>query len=223
MCFSASASFGAAAAIGAVGIVTLKKVNKPSRFLFACIPMLFSVQQIAEGFIWLSFNNKEYEAWRKTATGIFLFFAQVVWPFLVPFSIYLIEKNRLRKKILLLLTIMGILTASFLAWCLLNYTTSVQISSHHIDYTLNYPLALSWASSTVYVLVTILPPFVSGTKKMLLLGILVLASFIVTEIFFPGHLISVWCYFAALISVIVLYLVIDLNKQERKLIPGTGN
>lgn len=213
MCFSASASFGAAAVIGTVGIITLKKVKHPSRFPFACIPLLFAVQQFTEGFVWLSLTNTEYTEWKGPATGLFLLFAQVVWPMLVPLSLYLIEKNARRKKILGIFTVMGVLTAAFLGWCLLNYTITTGITSYHIDYTLNYPVQLSWIASAVYVGVTILPPFISGNKKMPLLGILVLASFIVTEIYFPGYIISVWCYFAALISVVVLYLVIDMNKS----------
>ncbi|MBL0184042.1 MAG: hypothetical protein IPP96_17870 [Chitinophagaceae bacterium] len=109
----------------------------------------------------------------------------MVWPMLVPLSLYLIEKNARRKKILGIFTVMGVLTAAFLGWCLLNYTITTGITSYHIDYTLNYPVLLSWIASAVYVGVTILPPFISGNKNAVV-GILVLAFYSYGNIF-PGY------------------------------------
>lgn len=214
MCFSASASFGAAAVIGAAGLLALKKVSNPLQVLFACIPLLFAVQQVSEGFVWLSYNNKEYAYLEKPATIFFLFFAQVAWPLVVPLSIYLVEKNDRRKKILAFFTVMGSLSATANAILLLTSNAEANISNHHIDYYLLHPSNLSWIISAVYIMVTIIPPFISGIKKMMLFGILVLASLIFTLLLFPAYIISVWCYFAALISVVILYLVADMNKQD---------
>ena len=215
MCFSATASFGASALLCTAGLITLKRVRDPNQVLFAGIPLLFSVQQLAEGFVWLSLTRTEYQDWQQTASGFFLFFAQVLWPLLVPLSIWMIEKHSPRKKILFLLTLAGAILAIFMSWQLLNYPSTAAIVSNHIDYTLGLSLPFSWIVTTVYLLVTILPPFVSGNKKISLLGLLVLASFLITLTRFPGQLISIWCYFAAIISVVVLYLVMDMNKIKK--------
>src|SRR4051812_45712956 len=100
MCFSAGASFGVSAVLLAGGVVSLKKATTHSQAPFAAIPLLFSVQQLTEGFLWLTMTNPGLEGWQKILTYIFLLFAQVVWPFWVPFSIWLLEKDRKRKKIL---------------------------------------------------------------------------------------------------------------------------
>ena len=60
MCFSATASFGASTILMGAGIVTLKMVKDPKQIMFASIPILFSIQQFTEGFVWLTYHNAQY-------------------------------------------------------------------------------------------------------------------------------------------------------------------
>ena len=48
MCFSAQASFVTAAITGAIGIVSLTRVNEPRELPFASIPLLFALQPAVE-------------------------------------------------------------------------------------------------------------------------------------------------------------------------------
>jgi hypothetical protein len=57
MCFSASASFIAGGALTAVGVVTLKKTENKKEIPFAAIPLLFGIQQLIEGVIWLTLRH----------------------------------------------------------------------------------------------------------------------------------------------------------------------
>jgi len=58
MCFSATASFGASAVLGVIGIVAVAKAKTNPQRVFATIPLIFSVQQLSEGFLWLSLKNQ---------------------------------------------------------------------------------------------------------------------------------------------------------------------
>jgi hypothetical protein len=211
MCFSASASFGAGTMLFVVGVLALKKTRKPSQVPFGAIPMLFSIQQFAEGFVWLSLTNKSFETLESYATNIFLVFAQVLWPILVPLSIFFLEKNTMRKKILGTLAIMGTLMAIFLIYCLFNYYAKAEIGYLHIHYQLNYPMALSWISGLIYFMPTVVPNFISSIKRISLLGFSIALSYIFTLIFYRDYLISVWCFFTAIQSGIVLYIVTKMN------------
>jgi hypothetical protein len=213
MCFSTSMSLGAGAALGVVGVLSLKRVRKPSQLAFAAIPLLFSIQQFSEAFVWLSLTNKQYEAWETMATNVFLFFAQALWPAWVPLSIGLFEKEAKPKKILAFLTGMGVLLAGYLTYCLLFYPVSALASAHHIAYSLDFPSQLINLSITLYVLSTIVPLFISSSKKIQLLGVAVLGSFVLTQLFYAYYFISVWCFFAAVVSGSILYLVTDMNKS----------
>jgi hypothetical protein len=82
-------------------------------------------------------------------------------------------------------------------------------------YTLNFPAYFWWFSGLFYFVPTVLPPFFSSIKKMVWLGILVFLSFLVSKLFFFEQLISVWCFFAATMSVVVWYV---LKKNPPKAI-----
>ena len=56
MCFSATASVSAGAVLLGIGTLTLKAANRPREFPFAAIPMLFAIQQLSEGVIWLTIS-----------------------------------------------------------------------------------------------------------------------------------------------------------------------
>ena len=61
MCFSASASFSAAALLLGIGALTLRSAlatRQPRALLFAAIPILFAIQQLIEGVIWLTFTDE---------------------------------------------------------------------------------------------------------------------------------------------------------------------
>jgi hypothetical protein len=212
MCFSANASFGASAVLLTAGIFALRKVNHPSRIIFAAIPLLFSVQQFAEGFVWLSLTNKNFEGVEKSASTFFLIFAQVVWPAMVPLSIYTLEKDVRRKKVLGILSIMGTLVAVYLGYCLKAYEANAVIVANHIHYSLNFPLAYSWWSGIFYFIPTVLPHFISGNKRIAWLGITITASYFFTKIFYDNYLISIWCFFAAVLSVQVLFILTKMNE-----------
>ena len=216
MCFSATASFGAGAILTVAGIAALRKVETKSQIPFAAIPVIFAFQQFTEGFVWLSLPYPDYNHWQKIPITIFLVIAQAVWPFWVPFSFLLIEKDEKRKKALKILVGLGSVVSIFLAYQVLFYPVSAAITPLHIQYTLHFPEStFSIAVTVFYFFATIVPPFLAGGKRMTSLGLLNLMSFTVTVVFFENYVISVWCFFAALISWEVFLAMKDLNVQPK--------
>jgi hypothetical protein len=212
MCFSAEASFATGALLMATGIGAIKKTTLPSQLMFAAIPLVFAVQQITEGFLWISFNNSEYQQWNALLTHVFLFFAQVVWPVWVPLAFLLIEINKRKRKILTGLTIIGGLSSAYLFYCLITYTVNSRISTHHIYYDVDYP-DLYGFGVIFYFVPTVIPPFISWMKWAWILGSLNLVTLIISKIFFRDNVISVWCFMAAIISAIILVMIIKTNKK----------
>lgn len=93
MCFSAEASFIAGAALTVIGVATIKKTTHKSQLWFASIPLVFGIQQLAEGVLWLTLPDPEMIRVQRVATYIFIFFAQVIWPFIVPFGVLMLDKK----------------------------------------------------------------------------------------------------------------------------------
>lgn len=213
MCFSTAASFGAGAILLGIGAAAASQVQKPRQWAFATIPALFAVQQISEGFVWLSLSNPLFAMWNRPATMLFLIFAQALWPAWVPFSMLLLEKDRGRRQILFGLLGLGIFTASLAFYQLLGSNFESQIVAHHIKYSLHFPKVLVSFIALSYGLVTIFPMFISSLPKMWWLGLAILVSFLFTKILFPGFIISVWCFFAAIISGVVFFLLFEMKKK----------
>jgi hypothetical protein len=213
MCFSPEASFGAGIVITVIGVASIKKVKEPNQLYFASIPLIFGVQQIIEGFLWLSLLYPAFEPFESVSTYSFLFVAQVIWPIWVPYSILKFESNPKLKTVLKILLAIGIVVSAYLAYCLFNFQVEGKIVGFHIDYIQNYPEALSRYGGALYLIATIFPSFISGMKKMWLLGTLILVSYIVSSMFFSNYVVSVWCFFAAVISIIV-YLIVKQNNLE---------
>ena len=160
MCFSASASFGLGTALMATGVLTVKRAVTPTQIPFALIPIFFSIQQFVEGFLWLSLTHSSWQGWHLSATYIFLVFAQVLWPSWVPFSIFLMEENVSRKRILLALTGFGSVVSFYVLFALFNYNINSSIKEHHISYDLYFPDYIINLSGVFYFITTVLPAFV---------------------------------------------------------------
>jgi hypothetical protein len=212
MCFSAEASFAGGVVISTLGILTVRKVHKPSQIIFASIPLFFGFQQINEGLLWLTIPLPEYELLQRIAMYIFQITALIIWPVMIPFSVLHMEQSVKRKKLLYALLAAGALLSLYYLYCLLFYTAVPSIDGFHIRYNNDFPLILQLPSFILYLVVTIVPLFVSSIRKTHLLGILMSLSCLVTGIFFTQYLTSVWCFFAALISGVIYWILNESHK-----------
>ncbi|MEO6302587.1 MAG: DUF6629 family protein [Bacteroidia bacterium] len=221
MCFSATVSFGASAILAIAGIASLKKVQTPSQLMFALFPFIFSIQQFTEGFVWLTLTNADYRPWQYIPIYTFVFFAQVLWTIWVPLSFYLIEKNIKRKKILAIFVGIGSFISLFHLYNLIFFDVTASVKPYHIYYDLDFPLRHNLIMEIFYLLIIICPALISSIHRMHILGILLFSSFIITKFYFNDYVISVWCFFSALISIIVYLIMRDLkeNEQLRKVVP----
>jgi hypothetical protein len=215
LCFSAAASFGASAIILTIGVISIRKSTTIPQKVFSCIPLIFSIQQFVEGILWLSLSHGALSPWVNMATYGFLVFAEIVWPIFLPLSVFLLEKQDKRKRTMAVLLVLSGLVSFYLAYSLLFYGAEASISCYHIQYNVHYPIVIKH-SGILYLVATVLPPIISSIKRLRLFGVIILLSYVVTIIFYKDYLISVWCYFAAVISVAVLSIVMYLNKPAGK-------
>ena len=86
MCFSAGASYSAAAMLGLGGIFILSQIKDKKQALFAAIPCIFAIQQLFEGFLWTSIGYNLSPVLQAIGMYGFLFFAIPFWPTWIPLS-----------------------------------------------------------------------------------------------------------------------------------------
>lgn len=213
MCFSPEASFAGGVIISSIGVATIIKVHKPSQIIFACIPLFFGIQQFTEGFVWLSLPHPEYLAAQKLSTNIFLIMALIIWPMMIPLSVLHMEENKKRKVYLRILLALGIILSLYYTVCMLIFDIHPQIMAYHIQYNTGFPKQFAIPVFIAYLIVTINPLLISSIKRTHILGALMFLSCLVTAIFFTQFLTSVWCFFAALISGVIYWILRDSKIQ----------
>ena len=214
MCFSATASFSAAVVLTTIGIIAVKKTTHKRQVLFACIPFMFGVQQFAEGILWLTIPKQDFFVLQKITTYVYLFFAHVLWPLWVPIAIVLLDKINERTFVQKTFVFIGILVSIFSAFCLINFDVKSTIDGHHINYILGYSAIMSNFWIFLYALATIFPPFFSQVKRLWVLGITILISYLITQLFYANYTLSVWCFFSSIISIMIYYFI--NNKAKNK-------
>ena len=192
MCFSASASFIASGGLIVLGGASLKVANRKEKII-AAIPFIFGIQQGFEGFQWLYLDANNYSLF---AGYVFLFFAFIVWPIYVPTAVFVLDKKR--RKTLKLLMFLGVFVASYFLYYLVTLPVTIRELNACVDYTLNSPFRNF--VNILYLLVVFVPLLISSHRIFRFFGIMVLISASVTWLFFVTNFVSVWCFFAAIVS-----------------------
>lgn len=213
MCFSAVASFSSGTVLTGIGIISMTKAGTTGQRIFAGIPLLFGFQQLTEGVLWLSLLHEQYHPGVKPATILFMLVAQVLWPVIVPLTMYNLETDLKRKKWLGWLLGTGIAIGAYVSICFFFFPIQATIDHYHIKYHIHFPLSNTLVSAVAYLIPTVIPPFLSSFIQIRWLGALLVFSFIITSIFYRDYTISVWCFFASIISIVCLFIIVDLRKE----------
>ncbi len=206
MCFSATASFTAAAVCGAAGVAAVRHAARRDLML-AFVPVLFGAQQAFEGVIWLT----QGEGVGQCAAYGFAIIAYCLWAAYIPLAAWLSEIDPRRRALMLpfilLGTAIGVIAAVDLCFGL-----TVDFELHHIRYgpVRNYPLIIDY----LYGLAVIGPLFIYRNVYLRIFSCLNVIFFAVSMLYFNPVRYSVWCFFAALSS-LVLYLFIASRRQPR--------
>lgn len=214
MCFSSTASFSAGVALSISGIATLRVVKDRTMLTIALIPFIFGLQQISEGFVWLALSNPAKMAWQRLPVDVFLFFSHILWPVWMPFAIWRAEKNGDRRKKLFSLFCIGCMLGFYHLFFIINNIPKEEILNCHIDYTMGFPGRLMILTTILYGITTILPSLISTRKRMWLLGVMLTISYLISWVFYSQYMISVFCFFAALLSGVVYYILRAAKSQR---------
>ncbi|ASS48951.1 MAG: hypothetical protein A3D31_05550 [Candidatus Fluviicola riflensis] len=214
MCFSASASFIAGAALTVVGVASMSQVRKPAHMIFASLPLIFAIQQICEGFVWLSLSNLTF-FWAHTyAKYAFLFFAQIIWPFWIPLAFLSIERVPRRRKIMRYFLFAGIAVSLLLTGRLIFSAAVAEIDGCHIAYKVGTTKAMQVLTGILYICSIVIAPFFSSWRTAIALATVNVVSLLITTLFFEVYLVSVWCFFAALQSVLVFFVMREIRRKS---------
>ena len=200
MCFSATASFVAGTSLSAIGIATLKSTSDRTEIPFAMIPLFFGIQQLVEGVIWFTFTHDAL-ALRQVMTYVYSVFSHVFWPIYVPLAIGILEMARWRKKVLAGFEVAGLVAGLYLLYFIVTRPLVAEVVSRHIVY--DSPHFYIVPVMVLYLAATCVSAFFSSHRFVKLFGVLSLLSFLAAYVIYAQALVSVWCFFAAALSVLL--------------------
>jgi hypothetical protein len=200
MCFSASASFIAGTSLCAIGVATVKKVEARNELPFAMIPLLFGIQQLTEGVIWLTFSH-EAPLLKQTMTYLYSIFSHVLWPMYVPFAMGVMEAVRWRKKAIFAFEAAGVIVGLYLLYFIVTRPVVAEVVGSHIVYVSPHFYLIPMI--VFYLAATCVSCFFSSHGFVRLFGVLALLSYIAAYVIHVEALVSIWCFFAAILSLLI--------------------
>lgn len=217
MCLSAEVSFLAAAVLLPAGALAASRAAKVDRrYIPLCIlPILFGVQQFAEGMVWTSGASGDAGGVDRWSL-VYMLFSWLAWPVWIPVSVYFIEASS-RKPIYLAFAIAGGMLGA------LQYVPYFAhdgwLVTTFLDRLIRYEgtelLDLVTGRTVtygIYLTVIIAPLLLCRDREVKVFGLLVTGVAVVTYLFFTYAYVSVFCFGGALAS---LYLVLMIFRRAR--------
>jgi hypothetical protein len=215
VCFGPTASFSSGALLAVVGAATIAQVRTPRHLLFASFPILFSVHQVIEGFLWIELKTPNAYL-QPILTFGYLFMALCLWPILSPLGIYLMEENSLRRRLMLPLVLLGSFVGLYLFSNLLSGTWSATVENCSIYY--DFKLRQSEVLFTVLYLAAVFgTALLSARRSTVIIGAInILACGLAAAVYYR-EFISIWCFFAAFFSAMIYFFFKSLCGVPRTL------
>lgn len=214
MCFSAEASFATTATLAPVGVYNLylAREHPPLRWL-AAGPLIFAVQQAAEGGVWLALAEGSMETARLLGVVYLLFVA--LWPFYLSLSLWKLQD----RLALLRTTFVGAAYALvfFAPVLLFRDQLDVHVHERHVVYGLPME-ALGFATEAlsarvrdvgalVYLGVLCWACLRMPQREVLVICVAATLTYAVSMTVYYEAFISVWCFYGAWMSLLSTWVV----------------
>lgn len=213
MCVSATVSFSLSGLLVAGGGLCLYKAHQIDRkyIPMSLFPVIVGIQQAAEGYVWTGFSMNDQASINLWAM-VYLFFTWMVWPVWVPFMTATLEPDHKRKR-----QLSSFVTAGFILGVALYIPNfwhpewlEVSAVRNSIVYNCTFmteSLFPRWAAYLLYLFLIGLPPLLSSHLFVRVFGASLIAAIPLTYFFFSYAHVSVLCFFAALITTYLIYVI----------------
>jgi hypothetical protein len=216
MCFSAAGSFGMSGVLTVVGGAALaRSAGRPQRML-AAIPLIFAAQQAAEGIVWTTMDVGADTTLHRAAVNTFLGIALVLWPLWLPIALRRMEQDPLRRRALTGLCWLGAVVSATALFLLLCWQPTATVTGHSIryDYAGSTNAVQSFINLAAYVIAAVGPFFASSARMTRTIGFTFAASLVIVYTVQREVLVSVWCFFAAVLSGLILLAVAGVQPES---------
>jgi hypothetical protein len=204
----------------------------------AAVPLIFGGHQISEGFVWHDLDD-------EVAVKCYVYIAYSMWPLYVSVAFALVEWTRTKPPILQneerrhwsywpyltnkdyirrwILSMNVLLGAFLLVVTSITITrdddnTEVEVANGRLQYQgFGFESGKAGITATItYVYIVIASIVVSSLQYSTVLGVAIGVSFLLTQLLWTDQVPSTWCFFAAVLSCLILLMVwCELESYRR--------
>lgn len=201
MCFSVEADLVAGVALLPVAALSLREVRHVRELPFATLPLLFALHQLTESLVWAGLSGDVTQQTQHVATMVYVLFALPVLPTLLPIAVLMLEPQGARLRVVPFVAVGAIVTA-YLGYAVIAHPVHVVQHPHALEYQVPLTQGTLWV--VLYVVAVIGAPLISGYPSIVMFGALNLVGLTVAAVLYQEAFTSLWCVYAALISLLVL-------------------
>ena len=199
MCFSAAADVVGGVVIGAIGVDVLRHVDGRRRYaLLAVLPLLLALHQLDEAFVWWGLQGHVPSTLGHIATWIYLAFAFVVLPVLVPVAILVLEPAGRRRLLMVPFVVLGAVVAGVLLAAMVRGPVTATLGPHYVGYSTD--LHAGRLVVMLYVTATCGALILSGVRDIARFGVINLIAVVLLARLTIDGFASLWCAWAAISS-----------------------
>lgn len=195
-----TADLVAGTALVPVAALTLRKVKYRRELLFAALPALFSAHQLLEVAVWAGLDGRVAPGLAEFAMRAYLFIAWPLLPTYMPLAVMLIDPRR--RAAVAPLLVLGLIVSGYLGYVALANPVEVIRHDHGLEYATVVAHPLFWA--VLYIVTVIVSLLMSSYRWIVAFGVLNLIGLILVAIFYVQSFASLWCFFAAGSSLLIL-------------------
>ena len=209
MCFSAEADLIAGVVVSGIGVDAVRHVRHRRELAIAALPVVFGVHQLIETLTWWGLDGRVPASIGDAATWVYLVIAFLL-PLAVPLALLSIEADPGRRRMMGPFAVLGgVVTAVLLAELFSGPATATDAGLYlAYDVDLDFGVQIT----VLYVIATCVPMLLSSTRRMVLFGVLNLAAVTTLGWLMAAGVISLWCAWAAVTSVVIA---IHLRTAQR--------
>lgn len=220
MCFSATASFVAGTTLVAVGGLTVRESQGRRELPLALVPVLFGLQQLTEGALWVSLG-RDLPLLQSWSTYVYSGFSHVLWPIFVPLAFLLVEPVRWRVRVLGVFLVLGASVGMYLLVFLVLYPVDARIEQDSIRY--DSPHFYLAVVLVAYLLATCVSGLFSSHWCIRVFGVLAFVLAVAAAVVSITTFVSVWCFYAAILSLVIFLHFSGPMQACRNLLPPSRN
>ncbi len=199
MCFSPVGDLVGGAVVVAIGVEACRHVHgRNENLAIATLPLLLGLHQIDETFVWWGLQGHVSENVGHVAMWIYLVFALVALPIIVPLLLAIFEPSPHRRWRYIPFSLLGLAVSSVILEAMVVGHPTARLGRYHVAYSIGLQHGVLIIG--LYIVATCGSLLVSGNRSLVWFGAGNVVAVIVLALLCADGFTSLWCFYAAIVS-----------------------